>query len=133
LISGIRARDLVVAAPLAAAALSGAFAATAGRRADDAFLLRQDNPRRVTVSSVERLIRTAPDPRPPHASRATSSQCQPGSLRGLRNPWRCTVAYRSGSAARFVVTVHTDGSYLAHYAGGPATARGCCLALPSPD
>ena len=129
--SGTRVRDLVVVAPLAAAALAGAAAAMAGRGADEAFLLRQANPPVVTPAAVERLIqRTAPDPRSPHQPTAVRVFCQAGGRRDLRNPWRCTAQYRQGSVARFLVTLHSDGSYLAHYLGGTATATGCCLSVP---
>ena len=132
MIAGLRVRDLAVVVTLAAAALAGALAGIAGRGADEAFLVRQDNPGRVTTPAVERLIRTAPDPRPPHRSPAVSSRCTPGSPRGLRNPWRCTVAYRSGSVAHFLMNLRSDGSYVARYLGGTATATGCCLRLPNP-
>lgn len=129
--SGVRVRQLVVMAPLVVAALAGAMAAMAGRGADEAFLLRQGRPATVTRSAVARLIvRTAPDPRSPHRPTAVGAVCEPGSPRDLRNPWRCIARYRSGSIARFLVTVHSDGSYFAHYLGGTATATGCCLSVP---
>jgi hypothetical protein len=122
-----RPSELVVVAALALPALAGGVAAVGGRGADDAFLLRQENPTQVTAAAVERLIRTAPDPAPPHKSPAVRSRCRPEGGRELRNPWRCVVRYRSGSVARFKVTIKSDGGYLARYGNGPATATGCCL------
>ncbi len=142
--SGIRVRELLVVAPLVTVALLGAVAGVSGRGADDAFLLRQKNPTRVTTPAVERLMLTAPDPIPPHKSRATRSRCRTKGRRELRNPWRCTVRYRSGSVARYLVTIRSDGSYSARYllaiaadgtrsTGGRAMATGCCLTVPAAE
>ena len=131
--TGIRLRELLVVAPLAAAALAGAVAAVAGRGADDAFLLRQKNPTRVTTPAVEKLMLTAPAPDVPHNSPGTRARCSTQGRRELRNPWRCTVHFRSGSVARFLVTIRPDGSYRARYVGDPATATGCCLSVPAAE
>ena len=131
--SQIRLPELLVVVALAAAALAGAVAAVAGRGADDAFLLRQKNPTRVTTAAVERLMLTAPDPHSPHDKAATRARCRTEGRRELRNPWRCTVEFRSGSVARFVVTIRSDGSYRARYLGGTAIATGCCLSVPAAE
>ena len=139
--SALHARELMVLVPVAIAALGGAVAGVSGRGADDAFLARQKNPTRVTTAAVERLLLTAPDPIPPHASPATRSTCRTSGRRELRNPWRCTVRYRSGGIARYVATIRPDGSYRARYVltisadgsrfeGDDATATGCCLRIP---
>ena len=120
-------------APLAAAALAGAVAAVAGRGADDAFLLRQKNPTRVTSPAVEKLMLTAPAPDVPHNSPGTRARCSTQGRRELRNPWHCTVHFRSGSVARFLVTLRTDGSYRARYVGDTAIATGCCLNVPAAE
>ena len=125
--------ELVVVASLLATALAGAVAALAGRGADDAFLLRQKNPTRVTTSAVEELMLTAPDPSAPHDGAATGARCSTDGRRELRNPWRCTVDFRSGSVSRFVVTIRPDGSYRARYVGSTATATGCCLSVPAAE
>ncbi|MGH2837875.1 MAG: hypothetical protein ACRDJY_05950 [Thermoleophilaceae bacterium] len=130
---GIRLRELLVVAPLAAAALAGAVAAVAGRGADDAFLLRQKNPTRVMTPAVEKLMLTAPAPDVPHNSPGTRARCRTQGRRELRNPWRCTVHFRSGSVARFLVTIRTDGSYRARYLDDTATATGCCLSVPAAE
>ena len=62
----------------------------------------------------------APDPGAAARASATRSRCETEGRRELRNPWRCTVDYRSGSVARFVVTIENDGSYVADYAGDTA-------------
>ena len=142
MIAGVRMRDLLIALSVSGAALGGATAGIAGRGADDAFLARQKNPTIVETAAVEQLIRTAPDPIPPHESDATASRCRADGRRELRTPWQCTVRYRSGSVARYRVTIETDGSYRARYSlvirpdgvrdpGRGATASGCCLRAPT--
>ena len=130
---GGRVLQLLVVVPLGAAGIAGTVAGLAGRGADEAFLLGQANPPRVTTAAVEKLMRSAPDPTPPHDSGATRSRCRAEGRRGLRNPWRCTVRYRSGSVAHYSVTLDGDGSYVARYAGGTATAKGCCLRVPAAE
>ena len=51
--AGLRIRDLLVIVPLAAAGIGGTFAALGARGADEGFLLRQENPTRVTPAAVE--------------------------------------------------------------------------------
>jgi len=139
--SGLELRTLIVIVALVTTSLAGAIAAVSGRGADDAFLLRQKNPTRVTTAAVEELMLTAPDPIPPHDAAAMHSRCRTQGRRELRNPWRCRVQYRSGSVAHYAVTIRPDGSYRARYlltirpdgsreTGGQARAKGCCLAIP---
>ena len=144
MISGVRVRELAVIAPVAAVALIGAIGGLGARGTDDAFLARQKNPTRVATPAVEKLMLTAPDPAPPHKSAGIRSRCRTSGRRELRNPWRCTVEYRSGSIARYLVTLRSDGSYRARYVevtapdgssapAGTATARGCCLRVPGAE
>jgi hypothetical protein len=131
--SGIELRHAFVLGPILAVAIGGVVAGLGGRGADDAFLADQRNPTRVNAEAVEELMLTAPDPEPPHARSATRSRCDADGRRELRNPWRCTVQYRSGSVARFVVTIKSDGSYVGDYVGDTARATGCCLRLPAAE
>ena len=133
MIAGIRTRQLFVLLPVVAVTLAGAIAAVAGRGADEEFLSEQKNPTRVRAEAVEKLMLTAPDPAPPHEPSGTRSRCETDGRRELRNPWHCTVEYPSGSVARFDVTIKTDGSYVADYAGDTAEATGCCLDVPTPE
>ena len=113
-------RELLVVVSLTAAGLGGTVASLSGRGADDAFLLRQENPLRVTPAAVERLVLTAP--------------CRAEGHRELRNQWRCTVSYPSGTRSPFRVTIRPDGSYVARYLeDDSAPATGCCLQVPSPE
>lgn len=132
---GVGTREVLTVAAVAAAGLGGALTALGARDADDAFLLRQENPVRVTVPAVEKLMLTAPDPAPPHRSSAIRADCRAEGARELRNPWRCTVTYPAEKTVRFLVRIQQDGSYEAEYIDDPgnATATGCCLAVPSAE
>jgi hypothetical protein len=84
--------------------------------------------------AVERLVATAPAPSTPATNGKASASCQPGTAGVLRNPWRCTLRYRSGLSVPYVVTVRSDGSY---FGRGPTarngltdTIHGCCLRSP---
>jgi hypothetical protein len=130
---GVPPRVLLAVGALAATGFAGTVAAIGGRGADDAFLLDQANPQKVTRPAVEKLVRTVPDPAPPHTLRPVRVRCRAGGPRGLRNPWRCALAYRSGTATSVTVVIRPDGSYRARYAQGPGSATGCCLAVPGSD
>jgi hypothetical protein len=135
LTAGVPIRELLAVGALAAAGVGGALAGLGARGADEAFLLRQQNPVRVTPPAVERLMLTAPDPEPPHRETATGARCRAEGGRELRNPWHCTVRYPAGRRVRFEVTLKIDGSYVADYVDDPgnATATGCCLRVPAAD
>jgi len=133
MIAGIRMRQLFVLLPLIGVTIASAIAAVAGRGADETFLAEQKNPTRVSAEAVEDLMLAAPDPAPPHERLGTRARCETDGRRELRNPWRCTVEYPSGSVARFVVTIKNDGSYVADYSGDTARATGCCLDVPAAE
>lgn len=133
MIPGFDTRQLFVLASVVAVAVGGVIAGFSGRGADEQFLVDQRTPTRVSAEAVEELMLTAPDPQPPHARSAARSRCDTDGRRELRNPWHCTVHYRSGSVARFVVTLKSDGSYVGDYAGDTAKATGCCLRLPAAE
>ena len=126
-----RIREGVLLVPLVAAGLAGTVAAVGARGADDAFLLRQKSPTIVSREAVEKLVLTAPNLEPPHESPGVASRCRARGQRELRNPWRCTVSYRSGNRIRLTVTIKPDGSYIGDYFGDQdARADGCCLRIP---
>lgn len=133
MMAGLRVRELVVVGSLLAAALAGAASALGGRDADSAFLHRQEHPPRLQSSDVERLVRSAPDPATGRG-RALAARCRPGRSRDLRNPWRCTLTYRTRQAARserlvgFTVVLRRNGAYVGRYRGG-GEAVGCCLSV----
>ncbi len=125
--AGLRVRDLVILVLVLAAALFGTARALGGRGADSAFLYRQENPPRLRASDVERLLRSAPDPRSGRG-RANAATCRPGGSGKLRNPWRCTLRYRGGHRVGFTARLRRDGSYFGRYRGG-GKAVGCCLSV----
>ncbi len=126
---GIALRQALVLIPMIGVAIAGAIASLDARGADESFLARQQNPVPVRTAAVEELLLAAPNPAPPHARDATRATCRAEGRRELRNPWRCQVRYPSGTIARFVVTLRSDGSYVGDYVGDDATATGCCLRL----
>ena len=127
---GFRVRDAVILVAVFAAGLGGTAAALAGRGADDAYLFRQQHPLRLQPAAVERVVKTAPEPRSGRKPPGVSARCRPQRSRGLRNPWSCEVAYRSGRRVRLRVLVRDDGSYVGDYEVGSAVAEGCCVSLP---
>jgi hypothetical protein len=48
----------------------------------------------------------------------------------LRNPWSCTIRYRSGTRAHYRVIVRPDGSYTGV---GTGIIEGCCVKTPTLD
>ena len=114
----------------AVAGLAGSVVALSSRGAEAGFVYRQQHPLRLRPAAVERVVRTAPEPTAGRRQPGVAARCRPGRTRGLRNPWACSVRYRSGRTARLTVGVRDDGSYVGRYRGGTALAQGCCVALP---
>jgi hypothetical protein len=129
----LRVPEYAVALVVCVVGVVGTIVALNARGADDAFLLRQEHPVKLSAAAVEELMLSAPDPEPPHDPAGTRADCTAEGRRDLRNPWQCTVHYRSGSVADYRVTINADGSYFARYKGDSATARGCCLDVPGAD
>lgn len=80
---------------------------------------------------VEAVVAQAPEP--VAAAKRTSParvRCRPRGTGVLRNPWACTIRYRSGEHAHYRVLVQPDG----HYAGrGTGIIEGCCVKVPTLD
>jgi hypothetical protein len=83
----------------------------------------------LTAAAVQAVVAQAPEPVSP--SRRTppaqvSCRAQGGGT--LRNPWSCTIRYRSGTRAHYRVVVQPDG----HYTGtGTGIINGCCVKAPT--
>ena len=83
----------------------------------------------LSAAHVAAVVAQAPEPvaavertRPVHVS------CRPGGGGTLRNPWSCTILYRSGTQAHYRVVVQPDG----YYAGtGSGIISGCCVDAPT--
>lgn len=127
-----RIRDALVVAAVAAAGLGGVVASLSGHGADEAFLVRQENPTRLAARDVEKAMLSTPAPSAPHPKSATRAVCEPRGEREVRNPWRCVVDYPSDPGVPFRVTIRPDGSYVARYLeDDSARATGCCVDLPT--
>jgi hypothetical protein len=121
-------RALVAVGLALAVALAGSLVALAARGGESDFLYAQRHLTALKPDDVERVVRLAPDPLT-GTGKGTSASCRPRGSRRLRNPWRCTVSYRSGRHARLLVRVRYDGSYVGSYGGG-GIAKGCCVRVP---
>jgi hypothetical protein len=116
---------------------AGAVAALRSRGGEELFRYRQS--RSLTISSatvlsagrVEVFVAKAPEPvRPADRTPPAVVRCRPGTARGLRDPWSCTIRYRSGARAHYRVIVRPDGSYVGT---GTGIIEGCCIRTPTLD
>jgi hypothetical protein len=83
----------------------------------------------LSAARVEAVVARAPEPvavgkRTPPAR----VSCLPSGPGPLRDPWSCTVEYRSGRRARYRVQVQPDGYYSGR---GSGRIDGCCIKTPS--
>jgi hypothetical protein len=85
----------------------------------------------LSAAHVQAVVALAPEPvSAARRTRPASVLCRPGGKGVLRNPWSCTVRYRSGTLAHYTVRVQPDG----HYGGtGPGIISGCCVKTPTLD
>jgi hypothetical protein len=128
------------AAVVSTAILVG-IAATAvvlrNRGGEDLFRLRQSRSLAVrsamvlSAARVEAVVAQAPEP-VPAAKRTAPAQvsCRPEGAPPLRDPWSCTVRYRSGRHAHYRVQVQPDGAYSGR---GTGIIDGCCVKTPALD
>ncbi len=115
--------------------VAGTFVALRGRGGEEAFKYEQSSslalkPSRVLgADQVAAYVALAPEPvSPADRTPAAEIDCRPRGGGILRNPWSCTILYRSGTRASYRVVVQPDG----HYTGvGPGIISGCCVAVPS--
>lgn len=114
---------------------AGAVVALGGRGGEEPF--RYEQSRSLTVSSatvlsagrVEAWVAKAPEPvRPAKRTPPARVSCRPGPSRVLRNPWSCTIRYRSGTQAHYRVSVRPDGFYVGT---GTGIIEGCCIKTPA--
>jgi len=82
-------------------------------------------------------VRVAPDPVTKQPGIRAS--CSPRGAGELRNPWRCTIDYRSGRVISYTVTLAASGaytgtdellSYQGHTTPMSGEITGCCVAIP---
>ncbi len=117
--------------------IAGAAVAMLGRGGEEAFRYQQSRSLTLTPTTVlsagrvEAFVARAPEP-VPAAKRTPPAlvRCRSGPSRVLRNPWSCTIRYRSGTRAHYRVIVHPDGSYVGI---GTGIIEGCCIKTPTFD
>jgi hypothetical protein len=100
-------------------------------RYQQSLALRVSSATVLSAANVEAFVAKAPEPvRPANRTPPAVVRCRPGSARVLRNPWSCTIRYRSGTRAYYSVMVHPDGSYVGT---GTGIIEGCCIKTPAFD
>ena len=85
----------------------------------------------VAAAEVQAVVAEAPEPvAPAKRTRPARVACRPRGGGVLRDPWSCTIRYRSGTWAHYLVQVEPDG----HYTGrGTGRIEGCCIKTPTLD
>src|ERR1019366_8517694 len=82
----------------------------------------------LSAAHVAAVVAQAPEPVPPaRRTRSAQVRCRPGGGGTLRNPWSCTILYRSGTRAHYRVVVQPDGRYTGV---GTGIITGCCVEAP---
>jgi hypothetical protein len=128
--SDLRPRDLVTMGAVVAAGLAGSAVALGSRGGDAQFLQEQRHPPSLRPAEVERVVRSAPDPKS-GTGHGVAATCKPKGAGPLRNPWSCVVRFQSGKRVRLNVQIQNDGTYDGRYVGvAGAAASGCCINLP---
>ena len=116
---------------------AGTVVALGGRGSEGVFRGEQSRSLALTpatvlaAAGVQTVVAQAPEPVSP-AQRTPPAQvsCRPEGGGTLRNPWSCTIRYRSGTRAHYQVVVQPDG----HYTGeGTGIITGCCVKAPTLD
>jgi hypothetical protein len=117
--------------------VAGTVVGLRGRGSEEVFQYEQSSSlarRPVTVLSaahVAAVVGQAPEPVPAaERTRPTHVSCHPGGGGTLRNPWSCTIRYRSGTQAHYRVVVQPDGHYIG---SGSGIISGCCVEAPPLD
>jgi hypothetical protein len=117
--------------------IAGAAVAVHSRGGEDLFRYRQSRSLTLTPATVlsagrvEAFVAKAPEPvLPAKRTRPALVRCLPGGAGVLRNPWSCTIRYRSGTRAHYRVIVRPDGSYTGV---GTGIIEGCCVKTPTLD
>jgi hypothetical protein len=83
----------------------------------------------LSAAYVEAVVAQAPEPVPAgKRTRPSAVRCRPGAPGTLRNPWSCTIRYRSGTRAHYRVIVQPNGSYTGV---GTGIITGCCVKTPT--
>lgn len=126
----LRPRELLTVGAVVAAGLAGTAVALGSRGSDAQFLQDQLHPPNLRPAEVERVVRSAPDPKT-GSGHGIAATCTPKGSGPLSNPWSCVVRFDSGKRVRLSVQVQDDGTYDGRYVGvAGAAASGCCIDIP---
>jgi len=117
--------------------VGGTVIALRSRGSEDLFRIQQSRALSLTpakvlsAARVQAVVALAPEPvRPAKRTRPAQVRCRPGGTGVLRNPWWCTIRYRSGTRAHYRVQVQPNG----YYSGtGTGVIDGCCVKAPTFD
>jgi hypothetical protein len=83
----------------------------------------------LSAAHVAAVVAQAPEPvSPALRTPPVHVNCHPGGGGTLRNPWSCTILYRSGTQAHYRVLVQPDGYYTGT---GSGVISGCCVDAPT--
>jgi hypothetical protein len=108
--------------------IAAAIVGVAQRGSDAAFAFQQEHPAVLEPAQVANAVAKGPEPVPGRRTASVSATCVPGRSGGaLRNPWACTVRYRSGSRFRYAVTIDASGRFRGQDRTGQRIVYGCCL------
>jgi hypothetical protein len=133
----MRTITALVVCALVLAGIAGAGVAVFGRGGEETFRYEQSRALALTPATVlsaghvEAFVGKAPEPVAAAKRTApTLVRCSPGGGGVLRNPWSCTIRYRSGTYAHYRIAVRPDGFYKGVGAG---IIEGCCIKTPASD
>ena len=117
--------------------IAGTVVALRSRGGEEAFRYEQTRSLALTpalVLSADRVaafVAEAPEPvSVARRTRPAQTRCRPQGGGTLRNPWACSILYRSGTRAHYRVTIQPDGRYTGV---GTGIISGCCVAVPTLD
>jgi hypothetical protein len=131
----MRTITALIVCALVLVGISGAGVAVFGRGNEESFRYEQSRALAISPATVlsarhvEAFVAKAPEP--VAASKRTPPtlvRCRPEGDGVLRNPWSCTIRYRSGTQAHYRISVRPDGFYRGVGAG---VIEGCCIKTPA--
>jgi hypothetical protein len=97
--------------------------------AEQARALTKVVPTTLTGSRVAAALALQPQPvAPAERTPVVKATCLSHGKGSLRNPWACTIHYRHGRDASYLVAVEPNGSYIGV---GTGTITGCCIKVPT--
>jgi hypothetical protein len=115
--------------------VAGAAVALHGHGGEEVLRLEQSRSLSVTPATtlsaarVQAFAARAPEPVVAwRRTRAARVSCRAGGGGPLRNPWWCTIRYRSGIHAHYRVVVEPNGYYRGT---GTGIIEGCCVKTPT--